>query len=54
MKQKKRTKTTTEVKPSKRRLSGLFHRNRSATDNSLHGDQKTSDWHPCSGPFPTD
>ncbi|MEO1101197.1 MAG: hypothetical protein AAFW65_05070 [Pseudomonadota bacterium] len=54
MKQKKRTKTVTEAKPSKRRLSGLFSRNRPETADSLHGDQKTSDWHPCSGPFPTD
>lgn len=54
MKHKKRSKTVTEVKPSKRRFSDLFSRNRSDTSNSLHGDQKTSDWHPCSGPFPTD
>lgn len=54
MKQKKRANTATEVKPSKRRLSGLFTRKRPDTDNKLHSDQKASDWHPCSGPFPTD
>ncbi len=53
MKQQERSKTVKETKPFKGRLSSLFSRDRS--DNSKkNGDRKESDWHPCSGPFPTD